>query len=150
MKVDLTAARALERRIYKRTWHQTHRDAQSAQRRLYQAAHPDRVAFWRRTGILRKRYGITLDEYTRQWSAQGGVCAVCGRPEKKRALSVDHDHRSGRLRGLLCFLCNKFIIGRIHSAELLERAAQYLRNPPWFEEKYVPKRTRGKRRRALA
>lgn len=56
---------------------------------------------------LMSKYGITLEEYDRMFTAQDGVCAVCRREDRRRKnLSVDHDHVSGRVRGLLCMDCN--------------------------------------------
>lgn len=64
---------------------------------------------------LRKNYGITVDQYEAMLAAQGGVCAVCGRPETHRHtrgqdrpcyLAVDHDHATGEVRALLCYQCN--------------------------------------------
>ncbi len=60
----------------------------------------------------KSKYGITEEEFQKLLTLQGGVCACCGRPEisiqynKLRSLSVDHDHRTGRVRGLLCSKCN--------------------------------------------
>lgn len=61
----------------------------------------DRRAKW-------KKRGIELDDagYDRLLEAQGGGCALCGATPKKRRLHVDHDHRSGAVRGLLCYRCN--------------------------------------------
>lgn len=44
----------------------------------------------------------------------GDKCAICNRPRKdfKNKLSVDHSHKTGRIRGLLCFYCNKYKVGR--------------------------------------
>lgn len=61
---------------------------------------------------LKKLYGITLDQYNKVFEQQGGVCKVCGRPEtatrndKLKHLAVDHNHNTGRVRGLLCAGCN--------------------------------------------
>lgn len=61
---------------------------------------------------LRGAFGITLAEYGDMLLAQGGVCATCKKPEtqtrhgKVKALSVDHDHVTGKVRGLLCGHCN--------------------------------------------
>ena len=52
-----------------------------------------------------KRYGITLAEYDALLEKQGGVCAIC-RKHSKRRLCVDHCHRTGMIRGLLCDSCN--------------------------------------------
>jgi Recombination endonuclease VII len=44
--------------------------------------------------------------YPELFEAQGGVCAICGKPPGERALHVDHDHETGQVRGLLCYSCN--------------------------------------------
>jgi hypothetical protein len=83
-----------------------------------------------RDRYLRATYNITLGEYNVILAFQGGVCALCGRPPGKRALHVDHDHRTRRTRGLLCFSCNYKIIGRVRDPEVFRRAARYLERPP--------------------
>lgn len=63
---------------------------------------------------LKKNFGITLEEYTRMLDFQGGVCAICGKEETRidprrgivSSLAVDHDHKTGMIRGLLCYTCN--------------------------------------------
>ncbi|MGO9681370.1 MAG: endonuclease VII domain-containing protein [Beijerinckiaceae bacterium] len=61
---------------------------------------------------LKRKFGITLEEYQEMMDFQGGCCAICNQPEtavrmnKVVALSVDHDHRTNRRRGLLCTACN--------------------------------------------
>lgn len=77
-------------------------------------------------------YGITESEYIALYKAQGGRCALCqkARGVAKR-LAVDHNHRTGEVRGLLCGPCNKDIIGRSGDDPLFfQRAADYLINPP--------------------
>ena len=61
---------------------------------------------------LMKKYGITEGQYMDMFLLQGGKCICCGRPPKKNRLAVEHDHSTGRVRGLACFNCNKHIIGR--------------------------------------
>ena len=63
--------------------------------------------------VLKRRYGITLADYNAMSLRQAHRCAVCRRPETAksrgggtRRLSVDHDHATGRVRGLLCHRCN--------------------------------------------
>jgi len=98
---------------------------------------------------LRTKFGITPEEYDAQLVAQGGVCAICGRPPKTKRLNVDHDHRTGRLRGLLEYWCNKFVVGAARvTPEQHRRAADYLESPPWAgEPRFAPprRRRRGKR-----
>ncbi len=87
---------------------------------------------------LRRAYGITLIHYNKMLALQGGVCALCQRPErvvsgkKGRAkrhghLHVDHDHKSGVVRGLLCHGCNTALGHFQDDPDLLEWAARYLR-----------------------
>lgn len=75
-------------------------------------------------------YGITAAQYDELLAYQGGVCAVCPRPPGKTRLNVDHDHKTGLVRGLLCWQCNRRLIANHHDSELLHRGAEYLDNPP--------------------
>jgi hypothetical protein len=103
--------------------HKAHKRAQAA-----------RAAARRREAI----YGISESQYRAILILQGGGCAVCGRPPAKRRLAVDHDHTCcpGRnscgkcVRMLACWTCNKFLEHIKDDPRVLERAAQYLRNPP--------------------
>ena len=81
---------------------------------------------------LRKTYGITIEQYNQMVGAQGGVCAICRSPEtltfksKIKPLSVDHDHKTGKVRQLLCDRCNN-VLGRVDDdKELLLRLSLYL------------------------
>lgn len=83
---------------------------------------------------LKPRCGLSLEEYEKQLSIQGGVCAICHQPPKKMRLSVDHSHRSRLIRGLLCYRCNHFVIGAwLDNADLHRSAAAYLENPPFYD-----------------
>jgi hypothetical protein len=57
----------------------------------------------------------------------GNRCAVCNRPREdfKNNLAVDHNHKSDKIRGLLCFYCNKRVVGR-HTIESAEKILAYL------------------------
>lgn len=81
--------------------------------------------------MLKKKYGITRAQYDAMLVSQGGGCALCNAPPKTRALHVDHDHATGRVRGLLCFRCNRLRVGpaRDTEVELYERLVAYLRSP---------------------
>lgn len=84
-----------------------------------------------RDARLRRKYGITAEDYDRMLAAQGGGCAICGKqPEEQKRygkyLHVDHCHETGRIRGLLCDQHN-LLIGRWdHDPVLLRRAADYI------------------------
>lgn len=83
-----------------------------------------------RSIILKHRYGITTDDYRELLAKQNDVCAICLRPEKekrKRYLSIDHCHKTNKVRGLLCDTCNKGLGHFQDSPELLNRAVNYLK-----------------------
>jgi len=70
-----------------------------------------------------RTYGLSVPDFNRLLAQQNGVCAICREPEREeRSLSVDHDHRTGRVRSLLCSGCNK-AIGFLRESPLLARAA---------------------------
>lgn len=74
---------------------------------------------------LLKSYGVTPEEYERRFSEQNGLCAICKLNLPK--LAIDHDHRTGKVRGLLCRKCNAGIGMLGDSFERLLKAASYLR-----------------------
>lgn len=78
--------------------------------------------------MLKKKYGITSEQRDQMLVAQGGVCAVCGgdNSESKRNWHVDHCHTSGKVRGILCHLCNVGLGHFRDKPELLKTAAAYL------------------------
>lgn len=76
-------------------------------------------------------FDLTADQYAELLRVQDGRCAICERRPRKRRLAVDHDHKTGAIRGLLCTNCNHKILGAAHEdPAILRRAAWYLENPP--------------------
>jgi len=79
----------------------------------------------------RDLYGITLSEYDRLYELQSGLCAICNLPQtskRKTRLCVDHDHASGKVRGLLCSECNVGIGLLKDDEKILNSAINYLRS----------------------
>jgi len=78
----------------------------------YQAKYPDKVKQWSRNSWIRKKFGLEPGDYNIMFNAQKGLCAICGLPEKHKykgrliKLAVDHNHSTGKIRGLLCSECN--------------------------------------------
>lgn len=106
----------------------------SRRRETGEATSDYREYYWtkRKWVRLKSKYGVTQEQYTEVFRNQGGVCAICLRPEGDQYrgmiinLCVDHDHETGKFRGLLCRLCN-IGIGRLgESAVTLRRAAEYI------------------------
>lgn len=77
---------------------------------------------------LKLRYGITAADYGEILASQDGLCAICGKPpvEGSRKLVVDHDHSTGRVRGLIHYRCNSAIGFLDDDPNLLRAAANYL------------------------
>ena len=77
---------------------------------------------------IKNRYGITWQQYESLYRQQGGVCAICqGVPlSPGKRLGVDHDHSTGKVRGLLCGLCNTALGGFREDPSLLRAAIAYL------------------------
>lgn len=85
--------------------------------------------FRERTGYtrdweLRKKYGITIDQWLAMVEAAGGKCEICGSDQE--GLCVDHDHSTGLVRGVLCRRCNRAIGQLGDTAERLRQALVYL------------------------
>ena len=78
---------------------------------------------------LSRYYGMTIDEYDALYAAQGGVCALCNNPNRKTngSLGVDHCHKTGRIRGLLCTGCNLAIATLGDDEDGLQKALDYIR-----------------------
>src|SRR5690348_4757006 len=79
----------------------------------------------KRTPKRAAELGVTDEQYTAMLERQEGGCAICGSPPKTRRLHVDHDHRTRRVRGLLCHRCNRALPTWV-TTEWLYRAADYL------------------------
>jgi hypothetical protein len=84
-----------------------------------------------RASHLRKKFGITVEDYDRILEAQGGGCAICDNSVNRNSPSrlymhIDHDHKTGRIRGVLCDRCNQAIGHFEDDPALLRRAADYL------------------------
>lgn len=81
---------------------------------------------------FKRKYGIDFAEYQRRLLEQNGVCAICSKPETKmqngsiRLLSVDHNHATGAVRGLLCANCNMAIGYACDDVSVLRECIAYL------------------------
>lgn len=114
--------------------------AQRASQRLWRdSAHPDLRKARGRRGNLKSK-GVTADWYEAKLVEQGGVCAICKLPESKlssgggvKMLAVDHNHTTGKPRGLLCQQCNIGIGALRDSPELIRKASVYLVERRWEE-----------------
>ncbi len=98
---------------------------------LRRKANPGQVEIDRRYN-LRHHRGMTLERYDELLTEQNGVCAICKKPEtmfrqgKVKRLAVDHDHKTGENRGLLCNYCNVAIGYFRESPAVLQSAIDYI------------------------
>jgi hypothetical protein len=131
------------RRCYMRAYRAANAEKLEQQRRAYVAANRDRKAQWGRDYYTRnkaeilkrqraRKYGLSADEFEAMLATQGGCCAICGSDSAGRkdheALSVDHCHATGKVRGLLCSKCNTAIGLLNDDPRALLNAAAYLEN----------------------
>jgi epoxyqueuosine reductase QueG len=78
---------------------------------------------------LKYLHNITIDYYDELLKKQNGVCAICLKAcNKNKRLSVDHDHKTGKVRGLLCNKCNRALGMFKDDPKLLRSAARYILN----------------------
>lgn len=80
-----------------------------------------------RQNHLRRKYGISIEQYDEMLRRQGGVCAICrGKQNAKwKHFDVDHDKATGRVRGLLCRRCNTGL-GYLENSTFSGKAKAYL------------------------
>ena len=84
--------------------YQKHKEKRIEYAREYRRKYPEKT----KETNLKSKYGISLKEYTLKLKQQNNKCFICGKNQKEhsRALSVDHNHKTGKVRGLLCDGCN--------------------------------------------
>lgn len=99
----------------------------NAQLQEWKRNNPEKRKAASRRNDLKRKYGITIEEYAEILIRQGSGCAICGNPcETRGILAVDHNHLTNKVRGLLCFEHNTGIGKFSDNPELLRRAAEYL------------------------
>jgi hypothetical protein len=98
-------------------------------------------------GRIEKLYGLTEEDYDALLRFQGGRCYICRRVPRKKRLAVDHDHRTGEVRGLLCANneqgCNRAVVANLEAAHdgglaAARRAVKYLEHSPYARMKGLP------------
>lgn len=87
-----------------------------------------------RKAKLKHKYNLTLEDYNKLWEQQNGLCTICGNPETAKHqsgttlnLAVDHNHETGKVRGLLCRSCNFMIAHSKDDINVLKNAIKYLK-----------------------
>ena len=93
--------------------------------KIWRIKNPEKV----KENWLKRKYGITLKDYYLLLEKQNYKCAICGsdNPKRDKFFCVDHDHKTGEVRGLLCFICNTSLGGFGDNIRTLEAAINYLK-----------------------
>ena len=107
-----------------KVWRKENRETINARRRELYATIPNKKHN-KLLSHVKSKYGISKEEYEGVLEKQNGVCAICG-GVLTRKLSVDHDHSTGKFRGLLCTKCNLGLGCFNDDSSLLKRAMEYL------------------------
>lgn len=96
--------------------------------RMRNVKNPNATRRVRKRSKIKAAYGLTLEDYERLISAQT-ACDICGATGGRK--NLDHDHKTGVLRGVLCTRCNLSLGASKDSIGLLEKMIAYLKNPPF-------------------
>lgn len=99
------------------------RERMNVYQREYRKKNLDKVRKATKEYDLRTKYGITYEDYEELLVKQDGKCALCGRVS---VLAIDHCHKTGKIRGLLCNQCNLGIGLLKEDPEIFKKALEYL------------------------
>jgi hypothetical protein len=115
-----------------RRWRKEDPARHAAYERAWRLANPESATAIQRRSHIYRKYDMTGEELENLIESQGGLCAICGRPETRAvrgvvsSLAIDHDHATKVNRGLLCFNCNAGIGLFGDDPAILTAAAVYL------------------------
>ena len=119
-------------RKYAFSWRHKNKEHANESRRRWHDSNPDHL--WAYS--IRVKYGVTPEMYNAMLEAQGGKCAIegctaeipgkIGSKESSRRWHIDHDHKTGKVRGLLCTTCNLGVGYFKDDVALLQSAIRYL------------------------
>ena len=76
--------------------------------------------------FLKTKYNLSIEEYDQMFEQQNGVCAICRKIPVGRRLGIDHNHKTGKIRGLLCNHCN-FLLSAWENKEFSSQIKKYLK-----------------------
>lgn len=119
-----------KRRRERRLSDSEYRKKRIEQSRLWRKNNPEKMAFMKKKSILKHQYGLTVEEYQKMIDKNNSACYICDEVKTgtncRNGLCVDHDHKTGKNRGLLCHSCNRAIGLLGDSIEKLKKAIIYL------------------------
>ena len=137
------ASHVEERKNYNKQWRTENKEKLKKQKKKYNRKHKkERKDYLNKNkenfklfkkqydkSVKFKKYGIDEKQYIELYNKQEGKCAICGthQNELKSALHIDHNHKTNKIRGLLCFKCNSLLGYANDNIIKLESAVNYLK-----------------------
>lgn len=116
-----------EQRLYDAEYRNANRERLNELERTRNAADRDRRNMNVKRHVIKKKYGLTVEEYYLKLQTQECKCAICGIDiSGKKKQQLDHDHATGAIRDFLCKNCNTALGGFQDSEAILMRAVEYL------------------------
>jgi hypothetical protein len=118
-----------ERLIYQNNWYDANKKSRKEYKEKYYEEKKETLKKQFKRYDLKRKFGITQEEYNQMHDDQNGCCKICGRHRRNftNALAVDHNHVTGKVRGLLCKNCNQGLGYFKDNVELLIKAIEYLK-----------------------
>lgn len=126
-------------KIYVKEYHKKHKIKQHKLNKIYRENNKNKIRTRQKRWCVSPRgkklvkaqqikylYDLTLDEHKQIYIDQNGQCAICGIPTAYDKIKTDHDHKTGKVRGLLCHRCNALLAG-LDDKDFFEQATKYLR-----------------------
>lgn len=113
-------------RIYNKKYRAENKSKLKARSKKYTQSHKAEKQAYDRKRRLKLGYNLSVEEYDKMLVEQNGVCAICSNPPTGKPLHVDHNHKTGKVRKLLCFTCNSAIGYAKEDINLLGRMIVYL------------------------
>lgn len=110
-------------RAREKTWRENNKPAYRKRMLAWNEKNKERVAAQNKAAHMKRNYGLTEESYSAMLFSQNFSCAVCSGATKK--FGIDHDHITGKVRGLLCHKCN-VALGWIEQPDLLAACVRYL------------------------
>ncbi len=113
--------------VYNRKYKEANKDKILNEAKRWRENNVNKISSSRRKCNYKRRYNTTIEEYDRMFEEQDGVCYICGEPSLAKRLAVDHNHETGKVRGLLCARCNIWLGIFENNEELFKQFKIYLK-----------------------
>jgi len=130
-----------ERKIYYRNWYQAHKEQRREYVKNYRLKNREKFREYYRmyirnhkeyvkNEVLKVRYGLTIEDFNNLLKKQDYKCAICGEPldlSSRFKVHIEHNHKTGKVRGIVCNKCNQGLGGFRDNIEYLQKAIEYLK-----------------------